>query len=84
MASLLQQADAMFDDLGSQCVEIQERTGRIKTRLETLGPRVESYNPRKQKIREYQQQITTKQGYPSPSFLLTTAADPIDFLQYLL
>ena len=56
LASILRQADDLFTDLGSQCSQINQRTARIKTRLEKLGPKVDSYNPRKQKIREYQPQ----------------------------
>ena len=62
LASILRQAEDLFQDLGSECVKIHERTERINKRIGTLGVTVAAFNPRKQKIREYNPRYNVQLG----------------------
>ena len=52
LSCILRQADQIFQDLGSQCSQITQRTVGMQGRVAKLRLTVENYNPRKQKIRE--------------------------------
>ena len=47
LASILNQADQIFQELGSQCQQITERTVRVQARVATLRVDVDNFNPRK-------------------------------------
>ena len=52
LSCILRQADQIFQDLGSQCSQISQRTLEVQSRVASLSVSVENYNPRKHKIRE--------------------------------
>ena len=62
LASILRQAEDLFQDLGTECVKIHARTERINKRIGSLGVTVAAYNPRKQKIREYNPRYNAQLG----------------------
>ena len=67
LASLLRQADTIFQELGTEVTSLTERTVRVQGRVASLQLTVESYNPRKQKIRESNPLVMR---YPSLILLL--------------
>lgn len=50
LASLLKQADDLFQDLGGQVANIQSRAGKVQGRVVNLQERVQKHNPKKEKL----------------------------------
>ena len=52
MASLICQANDLFEDLAEQCHTINQSTKTINERVLKLAEKVENYNPKKEMIRK--------------------------------